>query len=243
MRTEQLFDCPWCRRPDKPRLYVNAAKGQYYCQRCKRGGWARDLPVEVPLVVAPTGEEWTTPEPQPQSWPLTETAREYVEWRGPWRGNPILECEEGLLFPFPRLEYWQVRRWQKKHRRGPWRNARGPIGPADGVLYLAQSHPLSHTIVLVEGIFDALSVARVANAAAVLSFRTHPAQAARLVSWGYHRAVLLPDSDVSVADRARAAFAVASVMPVRLAQLPGGRKDPGEATEEELVQVLQGVGV
>jgi hypothetical protein len=104
----------------------------------------------------------------------------------------IRETDEGLFFPFPGFDYWQERRWAQFRPR--WNNSTN-TGPKQGVYYHVRSGGSTERVILVEGIVDALVVGAYENAAAVLSWRLHPAQIDRLEAI-YDKLVYMPDGDV-----------------------------------------------
>lgn len=230
---EVILDCPFCNK--KKHLYYNASKEVYLCFRCGATGKKRSLLANTVLPSANSSKKSArrgTGESSPPSRELSPSTKSYLlNQRGlssqVLKLVPVLETRSGLLFPFLGEDYWQERKWkpQKPRWRGPSHAKRTAT---DGIVYLLESHPESRRVVVVEGILDALAVAEFDNAAAVLSWRVHPAQASRLAAQ-FDECLWMPDADVPPSNLLRSFFRLSARMRTKIwNKYPDGYKDPGD---------------
>jgi DNA primase len=116
---------------------------------------------------------------------------------------------------------------------------------ASHVLFNHQRAAACSTVVITEGVFDAMRVGR----SAVCLFGKHASQTqiSLLVELGLtRRLVVMLDPDASDDAEALAESLVEVCPDVRIATLPEGRKDPGEATRDEIrrsVRSARSIGV
>lgn len=256
MSNEKRMDCPYCGK--EGHLYLNLDKHVFYCFRCSargREGALKEHGIKIPSTTSrgpllgtlsfKIGESISDP---PEYENLSTYSREYLQSRGihdtilRTLRRKIYDTAEGILFFYPDEDYWQVRRWDGKPR---WVNPhRAPRSPADGCTYHLRTHFGSSTVVVVEGIGDALRVAPFANCAAVLSSNLHDLQLARL-SQEYSRVGILLDKDVS-APKLMASLKKAGAYFNEAVLLHCSASDPGDMTDEEIeaqVERLQGAFV
>ena len=242
--SEKRMDCPYCGK--EGHLYLNLEKKVFYCFRCGargREGSLKEHGIRVPSVtgLGPTPgtlsfrvTEAVSDPPEYQS--LSTYSREYLTSRGIHETilrtlrNKIYDCDEGILFFFPDEDYWQVRRWEGKPR---WVNPTvAPRPPARGTTYHLRTHHGSGTVVLVEGIGDALRIGPFANCAALLSSNLHDAQLSRLAE-EYSTCGILLDRDVS-APKQIASLQKAGNYFNKALLMHCGATDPGDMTDEEI---------
>lgn len=206
--SELITTCPFCNK-DK-HFYINKKKKVYHCHRCKVSGRLEHLErqgFKIPLRIAER-----TQEPRslvdaistlPDHFPLSNISREYLINRGIddllLDSIPIYDTAQGILFIFPEERYWQIRRWEQ-FTPPRWENPHNSITSVrTGVTYLLDRHDV-RTVVIVEGVCDALVVAPYANVAAVLSSSISPKQAMRL-GGRFKKAIVLLDRDVKLSKR------------------------------------------
>ena len=239
---ERVELCPSC---GKKKRYNNELKGVFYCFYCGDGGRLEDRAAGHVL------DRFSQPPPRPTEdapeniQPLSKFSVDYlIETRGIaahlLARIPAYTVDTGIYFPFPGERYWQVRNWSS-NAPPRWRMPAGLDGARSGVAYHVPMPGRARTVVLVEGVLDALKVASGGfAAAAMLSKRVHEAQLARL-SERYDNAVLMLDADVSTGTCIHTQVLAAEYFPgsVRIASC-GGWADPADVPVSRMQEVIRG---
>jgi len=190
-------------RGKKAKLYYNPHKDVWLCFRCRDSGKGIPEGVELddlPFDPGPSVQVTGVSEPPPYQSPDVTALDYLVKDRGIPRylvdSLPIYTTGKGILFFFPETDcgYWQERRW-KVCSPPKWNNPKAsPIKVRSGLTYELMSRPESKTVVLVEGVVDALAVAPYGNVAAYLGIVPNDYQLVTL-SQHYGRLVWMPDGD------------------------------------------------
>lgn len=233
--------CPDC---GKRKRYENRQKKVYYCFVCGSGGRIRNGDKVSGSIIDPDKEPrnkiLSIP---PERSRLTDFDRRYFKNRGVsdevinHERERIWSTAHGILFEFPTENYWQERRWSA-FRPPAWACPKeSPRTSKDGVGYHLRVKEGADSVVVVEGIFDALRVTSVlvCNSFAILSKRVHDLQALELARY-YNRCSFILDSDASIRDFNMGVSALAAHIDVDGILLTEG--DPAEQTEEALRELL-----
>ena len=243
--SEIQMDCPFCGK--EKHLYYNPKKRVFICFHCGETGTKRSLSKSATIPIQSNSSTIKTSTPShelrpPSHHSLSPSTRSYLTQQRGIESKvlevlPISETEKGILFEFPSFDYWQERRFKPFHPRW-WFPKDTAESVSRGVVYLADLHPESSRIVVVEGVLDALSIAPFENAAAVLSFRVHPNQVDYL-SRRFDQALFIPDADVRAKDVLRGRFQLARKMETEIWQdYPVEAKDPNDLKDWQLEAIL-----
>lgn len=249
MSNEKKMDCPYCGK--EGHLYLNLDKRVFFCFKCGARGREGALKEQGVQVDKRTLNSLSQPgtlsfrlsegvsEP-PEYQPLSTYSREYLLGRGihdtilRTLRRKIYDTAEGILFFYPDEDYWQVRRWAGTPR---WVNPHtAPRSASGGVVYHLHTHFGDDTVVVVEGIGDALRVAPFANCAAALSSNLHDLQLAALAE-RYRNIGILLDRDVS-APKLLASLKKASAFFHTAVLMFCPAADPGEMTDEQIEKAV-----
>lgn len=190
---EYIYTCPYCGK--EKHFYVNSYKRVYYCQRCKKGGKLKNVPLEFKMSLEGLDEP-SELKPPPVSHPLSPQSVTYLLDRLECTMGDlplhvvITETEDGLLFLFPEpfSECWQLRRW--RHKGKP----RCISSPSVGLYILEGNNPP----LIVEGILDALKVNIHTGREVVAILGSKPSESQMLaIADTYDEVELLLDRDVT----------------------------------------------
>lgn len=235
--TEINTTCPYCGGDS---FYINTQKRVFYCHRasCHASGKLDRDPTYEPLTDPIESTDPSKADPPPH-WTLSESAKEYLLGRGVsyyfLKTLPISSTEKGILFEFPNVrEYWQERRW-KPYSPPRWKcpTGTGQSGRT-GVYYEVRSRFFDGSLVVTEGILDALRVGEYRSAVAVLGSVVHERQLELLLG-KYKNLIYMPDGDVPK-DKIAEEF-MKFPMGSKLITLPP-EHDPGSLPTEELRRLL-----
>lgn len=229
--------CPKC-GDSKWHFYLNAATGGYSCFKCGTHGYVDGAPIPPET---PKEYTWEPIDPPP-TIPLSEEARRYLRQRGVDHelaghlGLRETEHEARIYVPYRdetgALVFWTARSFRGEEPK--YKNLSGT------------KHPLwfcgiqRATPVLVEGVFDAVAIAKVGFLGVALGGKTVARH-----QWPALRRALDPDSMVHVCldgDATKGAIELSDKLTlagftISVVMLPDGR-DPAAMPPNELLRAL-----
>lgn len=207
------------------------------------GGPGRSVSTAIDPVTGKRRTIYDEDDSPPISFSPTERTTEYLEARLGVdfiipNGARIKSTDLGILFLFPKVDYWQERRWiEHRDIHAKWKCPDSRVLPTEP--YIAIHFDKGTVLFLVEGIFDALTIYNLGFNS--LAYLTHTPRATQLLPHRlkFKTAVQIPDGEVPFSERKKGLEIIRQVWPDAMGVAIPKNQDPNSMHRDNLLSILR----